>query len=398
MAGYIFNLDSLDSLKIYAKNGVYATKLSTPEGNWKIHHEGTFADYATMQAGDNIYFFIKRKIYGIGELIAVGEDCKYFNFAKAGTPQPTDYQEIKDELLWNEAAFSADQRCICLFKPAPYFFMGGIDMDDVLSSRPQAFRMLRAFWKVSFIKFDDEENQAFRDVILKHNQKELLEPDFGESVFATDYEGTHKDISRKVKKGGYDLDMKPVLQSCADSGALGHEMAIELGMLHQLAVRDEATCEVFGEWDYLSHQVVASPFKPVDYMDKMDVFGYSFIPGYKPTRGKYLVAELKKGKAFMEDLEQLMKYVDWVNSEYCYGDYEMIQAFLVALDFDDHVLDKREVIGSRKFTHGMRPARSQEWKNLKLVRYVFRKGKLTFQEVRHGSQTLFSSPDLIQDK
>jgi hypothetical protein len=69
MAGYIFGLDSLESLLRYTENGVYATKLSTPTTSWKAHHEGTFADYATMKAGDNIYFFIQRKIYGIGRLV-----------------------------------------------------------------------------------------------------------------------------------------------------------------------------------------------------------------------------------------------------------------------------------------------------------------------------------------
>lgn len=66
MAGYIFNLDSPQSLEAYIQNGIYATKLSRPTGRWQIHHEGTFADYATMEPGDNIYFFIERKIYGIG--------------------------------------------------------------------------------------------------------------------------------------------------------------------------------------------------------------------------------------------------------------------------------------------------------------------------------------------
>nr|NIV99868.1 hypothetical protein [Candidatus Saccharibacteria bacterium]NIW80222.1 hypothetical protein [Calditrichia bacterium] len=54
MAGYIFNLDNLHSLKLYIQNGVYSTKLSPPRGYWQTHHEGTFADYATMKQGDNI--------------------------------------------------------------------------------------------------------------------------------------------------------------------------------------------------------------------------------------------------------------------------------------------------------------------------------------------------------
>ena len=49
-------------------------------------------------------------------------------------------------------------------------------------------------------------------------------------------------------------------------------MAIEAGLIHQLSIKDPQTCEIFGTWDYLSHQFIASPFKPIDYMDKMDLF------------------------------------------------------------------------------------------------------------------------------
>jgi hypothetical protein len=183
MAGYIFGLDNLDSLHLYTRSGVYATKLSAPSGLWKVHHEGTFADYSTMQEGDNVYFFIKRKIYGIGKLVSLDGDCKFFNFPAAGEPQNIDYQDIKGNLLWDEGEISVNQRCICVFETDPHFFKLGIDMDDVLSSNPSAFKMLRAFWKVSFIKFDDEENQAFRDIILKRNQSALVVPGGSEEVF-----------------------------------------------------------------------------------------------------------------------------------------------------------------------------------------------------------------------
>ena len=39
-------------------------------------------------------------------------------------------------------------------------------MDEVLSSAPEKFKILRVFWKLSFIKFSDTENQAFKDIIL----------------------------------------------------------------------------------------------------------------------------------------------------------------------------------------------------------------------------------------
>lgn len=142
-------------------------------------------------------------------------------------------------------------------------------------------------------------------------------------------------------------------------------------MLYQIKSKEETAIQVFGHWDYLSHQVVASPFKPVDYMDKMDVFGYRFITGFQPTKSKYLVAELKKDVAKEADLEQLMKYVDWVRSEYAYGDYNMIEAFLVAYGFDETVLAQKKFIGVRNFTIGMKPAESYEWRNITLIKYNY---------------------------
>lgn len=383
MAGYIFSLDNIDSLCLYTQNGVYATKLSSPSGWWRTSHEGTFADYSTMQTGDNVYFFIKRKIYGIGKLVSLNGDCKFFNFPGAGKPQKFSYQTIKKDLLWDEGEVSVNQRCICIFEPDPSFFKLGIDMDDVLASNPSAFKMLRAFWKRSFIKFDDKENQAFRDIVLKRNQSTLSNPEGNNGVF--EFKPSHDQISGQLSAGRYELKsgMSSVLSSCADGNYLRHEMAIEAGILHQLSAKDPETCAVFGEWDYLSHQVIASPFKPIDYMDKMDLFGHSYIPEFEPTRARFLVGEIKKDAAKLEDIDQLLKYVDWVRDEYCFGDYSMIDAFLLAYDFDQDVIRHKQDVGVRRYTVGVRPAKSLEWKNVRLVKYSFNSasGQIDFELV-----------------
>ena len=370
MAGYIFSLDNLNSLKLYARQGVYATKLSVPSGYWNSPHEGTFADYASMKPGDNVYFFIKRKIYGIGKLIEIGGECKFFNFPHAATPEPFDYMEVNEQLLWDEGEISVRQRCMCVFGPDPYFFKAGVDMDDVLSSNPNAFKMLRAFWKLSFIKFGDEENQAFRDIILKRNQTNLSTSNHDNRF---EFQPVHQQISQRQSGSNYQLGegISTVLASCAFNDRLKHEMAIEMGILHQISSEDEDTCNVFGKWDYLSHQVIASPFKPIDYMDKMDLFGYSYLSEFRPTKSGYLVGEIKKDSAKIQDLDQLLKYVDWVKDEYCFGDYSMIHAFLVAYDFGEDVVQHKTEVGIRKYTVGMRPAQSQEWKNIHLVKYSF---------------------------
>lgn len=370
MAGYIFGLDSLDSLRLYTRNGAYATKLSAPTTGWMGHHEGTFADYATMRAGDNIYFFIQRKIYGIGRLVNVGSDCKYFNFPSASRPQAFAHTSVVPQILWDEGAVSVNQRCVCFFEPDPHFFAAGVDMDDVLSSNPNAFKMLRVFWKLSFIKFDDEENQGFRDILLKRNQSVLAASPEDGGVF--DFRPSREAITDRISpQHAFDHGVKNVLAACADGNRLRHEMAIEAGIIHQLSISDEDTRAVFGDWDYLSHQVVASPFKPVDYMDKMDLFGYAYVAGFKPTKARFLVCEIKRDVARPEDIDQLMKYVDWVRDEYCHGDYSMIKAFFIAYDFTEGVVEHKRAIGIRKYTIGVRPARSLEWDAVQLLQYAF---------------------------
>lgn len=377
-AGYLFGLDSIETLHSCISRGVYSTVLSQPTklkrgtGNWGAPQEGTFADYASMQEGDNVYFFIERKIYGIGRLEKLnGQDCKFCNYPGSSEPKAHRYSDKKSLMLLGDSWRNGKtQRWLCTFTPAPDFFCNGVDMDDVLASNPDAFKMFRAFWKRSFIKIDDVENQALRDVILRNNQDAIARPVLGKSVF--EYSRTfHHDMRSKIKSSDYKLDATSFLKAAQDGNAIRHEMAIEAGLIFQLSEAEKSAVDTFGRWDYLSHQVIASPFKPIDYMDRMDIFGYSYIPGFQPTKAKYLVMELKKGRATDEDVEQLMKYVDWVKDEYCYGDYSMIEASLVAHDFKGGVLEYANESAVRRYVVGTHPAKSKTWSSVKLVSYSF---------------------------
>lgn len=109
--------------------------------------------------------------------------------------------------------------------------------------------------------------------------------------------------------------------------------------------------DIFGEWDYISHQVIASPFKAIDYMDKMDIFGYKYIPEFNII-SDYLIIEIKKDSATIETVDQVIKYVDWVNQEYTHKDYSMISAYIVAYDIPEDVIEYTEEIAIRNFTKG----------------------------------------------
>lgn len=379
MAGYIFSIDNMESLNYSIQNGVYSTIIKKiPKNNiWSAPFEGTFADYITMQKGDNIFFFHKRKIYGIGELININDDCKYLNFPGSDLPYEYKLKNKKEKMILNKNKEDLKKRVICTFKSSPYFFGKGVDMDEVLSSNPSKFKMLRAFWKTSFIKIDDEENQALIDVMLKNNEKNIQQKT---NVYSHKYT-IHNRIRSLVtsdKKEKYNVISDHLMNEVVlADGGIRHEMALEAGVLDYMINKKGDT---FGFWDYLSRQVIASPFKPIDYMDRMDIFGYKYIPGFK-TVSRYLVIELKKGAALEEDINQVMKYVDWVNQEYSYGDYNMIEAYLIAYSFPDKVVKQKEKAAIRTFVKGTRPAESLEWKNLKLVQYRFTGGRLKFDIV-----------------
>lgn len=373
MAGYLFSLNSIESLIESINLGIYSTLISRPNNNiWRIQHEGTFADYCSMKEGDNVYFFFERKIYGIGKLININGSCKFLNYPNANLPNNQNYIDIQNDLLYDNGENSVNNRFICTFEPFPFFFQNGIDMDETLSSAPEKFKILRAFWKLSFIKFSDTENQAFKDIILRRNIVAINNPD-NDNTFETNYQINHDLIREKTNNNfDYQLNIAPFLNTINNvNGSLRHEMTIEASLIYQIANNSQNAVNIFGSWDYITHQVIASPFKPVDYMDKMDVFGYKYIQGQKPTISDYLVVEIKKDEINSQDILQLMKYVDWIKNEYAYGDYSMIKAFMLGFSYTQNALDTFLENVERKFIKGVRPSISTEWKNVKLIQYRF---------------------------
>ena len=164
------------------------------------------------------------------------------------------------------------------------------------------------------------------------------------------------------------------MDKCVNAeGILKHEMALECGIIDILA-HNRPEGVLLGRWDYISHQVVASPFKPVIYMDKMDVFGYRYIPnlpiGYE-TLSDFLIIELKCGCADADTVHQIMKYVDWVKQEYAFGDYSRIKAFIIASDYSHEAVTALDTVAVRNYTYGSRPARTAMWNDLTLLKYRY---------------------------
>lgn len=371
-AGYVMTMDSEDAVRKAMTDGIYGTVMKgQPGGEWDAPREGTFADFATMRAGDNIYFFHNRQLYGIGELTEVQGECAHLNFPGASEPTAFDYAAVQANLLYDTGERSVRMRWICTFRPGPRFFKRGVDMDEALEAHPSAFRMLRVLWKLSFIELDHEENAALKEVILRVNREALVSSgSWTEDVVPSDHERHHATVASRRTTSNI-LDVRPFLRSAANGASLKREKALEAAILFYLARQDPSVEAVFGRWDYLSHQVAASPFKPPDWMDKIDIFGAAFIPAEAPHLAGLLVAELKKDVAGSGFVEQVMKYVDWVRSEYAHEDYSLIRAFLVAQGFDDDALRRHQELAYRLYAVRRRPPETGQWSNLTLVKYRY---------------------------
>ncbi|WP_342441516.1 hypothetical protein MHB65_20130 [Lysinibacillus sp. FSL K6-0075] len=61
----------------------------------------------------------------------------------------------------------------------------------------------------------------------------------------------------------------------------------------------------------------------------------------------------------------------------------MIDAFVVANDSSQEVIDERNEAAKRFYTKGRTPAVTYEWMNLRLVRYIYNEvtGTLQFEEM-----------------
>lgn len=365
MAGFLFLLGDASSVADVFSSGVYSTRVTPPSGHWMSFHEATLADYLSMREGDYVFFFQKRKIHGVGRLSSVGGRCIHLNFPTANDPEVSSPPDADEVLFrWDNLDEAGGHRWLCTFEHAPGLLPNAVDMDDALSSRPQSFRSLRVIEKRSFVKMDDEETRALLDIIARRNAPWL-------ASFTANGEAPagHARVNARATKA-HKVLAAPIVKAVQEpNGSVRHEMAIEAALVEALTQNEPATSTIFGEWSYISHQVAASPFKPVLYMDRIDVFGYRRSPPFDSITD-YLVVEVKKDVAMLDDVAQLMKYVDWIAQQYAGGDYSMIHAFLVAFDFDIASKHAFELTVGRGFTVGTRPTRSEAWRQLRLVRYA----------------------------
>lgn len=386
MAGFLFTINCdgkgspSDAVRSCIERGYHSVFVSQ---HWNSSVPATLGDYINIRPGDSVFFFAKRNVYGIGEVVDALQFGDGAFEIQSGASSSKDFEPNSELVssITKEGKTYSERWCI-IFRPAPFFFRNGIDMDDLLLSNPEAFKALRTMEKRSFIQFDDAENQAFHSLFIRKNEKMLESATTNhEGFFPSNYQKAVSRFKSKVDTGDsnapHPIDLHDLVREKYNkkNGSLSSEMIVEDSLLQALWHKESSAIETFGTWDYLSHQVTASPFKPVQYMDKIDVFGYRWVRGYEGrVISKYLVIEIKKDAAKIGDsnqeksYNQLMKYVDWVCQQYAHGDYSMIEAYLVAKSFNFAKCSHMRHAITRPYVMG-HEAMSFIWNQMTFVEY-----------------------------
>jgi hypothetical protein len=401
MAGWIIDLSDEKYLELYVQNGVYGTRFKKPdEGVWNNPQEKTIADYALIEEEDLVFFFLKRKIYGIGKIVGFdtkrGRQAVFFNYPDSILPE--NFPAGARDCLWPEQFDSgywssedrarSDIRFVIFFKPCPSFFKSGLDMDFVLQSDSKGvINQIRAFERRSFIKMDDEETGLLVELFTRVSNTPPEIYSYSEDTFES--------VSMRLKDSRvFDFDpRKLIMRSITDNG-FAREAIMQIAFAYGLRYRDRDITNAFGTWDYICNQVSASPFKPISAMEFIDIFGYSYktLNSNLPRAiKKFFIIELKRGNLtegrslgrFEKDsgyVAQALKYVDWVANYRAGGDYNLIKAFLVARGFSRRIIDFAREARTRNYVLPRRPFRSDRWDGLSLVEYTVDEGRLVFKE------------------
>jgi len=234
---------------------------------------------------------------------------------------------------------------------------------------------LRVFERVSFVQMRDDEANLLYDLLVRR---------FGESgaeYFEDCHARSHEEISRKLVAASNDhaIDTRELIRGYVQpSGELRSEAALETWLIDEIGRKDSSVGDILGDWAFVTHQVPASPHKPTQYMDRIDVLGWEtrqLAKSARPTINRFKVVEVKKdglaGQYGEETVAQLMKYVDWITAHEAGGDYSMVDAYLIARDFSEDTIQYCMEKAKREFVFQRRPFVSRTWDSVTLVGYWY---------------------------
>jgi len=375
MAGVIINLSGAEARERYSTGGAYSYRQARRDegrAGWGTAQEMAIADYLALAAGDLVFFFENRRIFGVGRIVRMPATTRAVlcNYAaswdlsrRPGAPYLWE-DEPEDDL--------ADHPFVVFFEPEPAWFREGIDMDEALASDTHGYvKQLPFFAGLSFALLDDFEAAHLAALIRKANLSGEAYPEGHHSVH---------DRARDclaARPSVFDIDVDDFVRQYSEQGLLRHEALLEAWLVDAFRNRWGLVSGVVGRErcpTFVGHQIPASPFKPHEYIDRIDLLAYDIerpTPHSPiPVTHSYLLAELKRDAATVDDVRQTLKYVDWVAHEHQGGDYAGISAMMVSAGYPDSVRAVAHSEGRREYVRPRRPYDTNTWQSLRLVTYT----------------------------
>jgi len=323
MSSHIF-LVSQEHFPKCLEYGVYGG-ISHPQE--RINSE-VIAGFEAIRPGDFIFFYVKNVgIYGLWKA--------------------TSWPFFDERDIWREKDQSFPYR-IC-FEPSIRQFTKPISLSDVLDLRDKGKLWtfdLGTISKKSHHPITTDEGKELIRLLLRNNP--IFHP--------------FDPIPRPYVSNGIALPLR------LDTDRKG-QMRVE-GYLNAWFMREFSAGnlkDIIGEYrDFLD-------FVPTSFNTVMDIFlTHVTTLDSVDILHKFTCIELKTGLSIEKDLNQIIKYENWLVRRLAAGDSDMVQSILVAFDFQDKVL---EYVRRRKLI---------EEKTVRLIGYRVSEGQdnITLTEIR----------------
>lgn len=278
LAGVIINLSGPEPRERYCTSGAYSYKQRRPAAGrrgWG-QYEKALADYLALGDGDLVFFFENRRIYGTGRIVRLPgtERATLCNY-----PRSWDlWKDPEPMFLWDNEPEDdlVDHPFVVFFTPDPAWYTQGIDMDEALESDAHGYvRSLPFFSGVSFARIDAFEAAHLASLIRKANTA-------GDS-----YPDKHKEVHRRATRvlanhaKVFNIDVDALVQQYSEDQLLRHETLLEAWLIDAFRNRWELVRPIMGgrsQPTFVARQVPASPFKPPEYIDRIDLLAYNIEP------------------------------------------------------------------------------------------------------------------------
>jgi hypothetical protein len=305
--GYHIFLVGESNIDICIKRGVYGGIHSTGSVKSKQMNSEVIAGFAGIKVGDFVFLYVKNKgIYGLWRIT----HGPFYDT----TP------------IWDDTKQVYPYR-VC-FEPVVRKFSKPVIMSDILDLRDKGKIWtfdLGVFTKKSHHPITTNEGKELIRLLLRNNPI-FVEPDIVPEPY---FPSTVSPL--------------PLSFDSDNNGRLEYEGHLNAWFMQSFA-RGKLKKLIGDYGDFLN-------FVPTSFNKVMDIFlTHITTIDSVDILHKFTCMELKKGTVLEDDLNQIIRYENWLIRKLADGDSEMIQSILVGFDFNEKVLDyckKRKAIDEK---------------------------------------------------